>query len=71
MVGSSSVSPSHPLHLKTLFLLTDDARDLAIQCIGRPLSDDELHRVQKGLESGLGCWDEVMRIAIAEATSQS
>ncbi len=57
--------------MKTLFVLTeDDAQHAAIESIGRTLTEDELHHVRKGLESGLECWDEVMRIAIADATRQ-
>ena len=52
---------------KTIFVLT---REDVIGCareIGIPeemITDDVLYQVKKGVEWGLGCWDEVMKEAI-------
>jgi len=51
-----------------LFILTvEDAQIAAHEMIGRYLNDDEMHMVRKGVEAGLGCWSDVMRVAIRAA----
>jgi len=52
-------------------LLESDAQDRAEERIGRKLTEDELRTVQKGLESGLGSWNEIMDEAIDFAIAQS
>ena len=45
----------------------EDAQYIAIERIGRKLTDYELERVQKGVEFGLECcWEEVVIDAIEE-----
>ena len=47
-------------------LLEDDAQDMAEEILGRKLTLDELHRVEKGLESGLGDWSTPLETAIED-----
>ena len=55
---------------RVLYILTeDDAHDVARQ-LGhkRKLTYDQLKRVEKGVEWGLGeCWHDVMEAAVEEA----
>jgi hypothetical protein len=52
---------------KVLFqLTTEDVQNIALKRIGRKLMDDELYRVQKGIEFGLECWEDVVKAAIDE-----
>ena len=58
--------------MKILFQLSDeDAQFLAKEKIGRELTDCELELVQKCLEFGLECWEEVMITAIEEVEEYS
>ena len=52
-------------------LLESDAQDRAEERIGRKLTEDELRTVRKGLESGLGSWNEIMDVAIDLAIDPS
>lgn len=45
-------------------LLESDVQNRAEVRIKRKLTEDELRTVQKGLESGLGSWYEIMDLAI-------
>lgn len=54
--------------MKVLFQLTDqDAQIIALEKLGRKLTDEELYIVRKGLEFGLESWGEVMSLAIEGA----
>lgn len=44
----------------------EDVQRIAKERIGRQLNIYELERVQKGVEFGLECWDEVVGYAIDE-----
>ena len=53
-----------------IFILTREdvmecAREMGIA--ESVITDDVLHRVKKGVESGLGSWSEVVTVAINEA----
>ena len=51
-----------------LFTLTDeDAQIMAEQMGIEPLTDDQMRRVRKGVESGLDGWSDVLEAAIREA----
>jgi len=51
-----------------LFGLTESGAQLmALDVIGRPLTDEEMRRVKKGLHAGLVGWREIMATAIMEA----
>ena len=53
---------------KTLFGLTEeDAQIMAEQMGIKPLTDDQIRRVRKGVESGLDGWSDVLEAAIREA----
>lgn len=53
---------------KTLFVLTEeDAQIMATQMGVETLTDDQIRRVQKGVESGLDGWSDVLEAAIREA----
>ena len=53
---------------KTLFVLTEeDAQILAAQMEIEPLTDDQIRRVRRGVESGLEGWSDVLEAAIREA----
>jgi hypothetical protein len=47
-----------------------DLQNVAIERIGRRLTNDELRRVKKGLQAGLEPWESVAEIAIDEVTEQ-
>ena len=56
----------------TIFKLTvvDVADCITELHLGDPkkiMTDDFLHYVTKGVQAGLGCWDEVLKVAITEA----
>ncbi|MBL7155205.1 MAG: hypothetical protein ISS88_01730 [Candidatus Portnoybacteria bacterium] len=56
---------------KKLFVITaEDVQYLANKKLGRDLTYDELERVQKGLEFGLECWEDVVIFAIDELDSE-
>ena len=64
------MSPA-PSRRRVLFVLTEeDAQLMAQHHLGRNLTDEELDRVERGLEWGLTCWSEVMEVAIEEATRE-
>ena len=44
----------------------EDVQYIAQKRIGRKLTVEELKRVQKGVEFGLECWEEVVGYAIDE-----
>ena len=48
-----------------------DVQHLALEHIGRELTDDELHRVRDGLQFGLECWENVALTAIQEVIEES
>lgn len=51
--------------VKDVFLIqVEDVQDIASDYIGRELTDEELYRVKKGIESGFSNWDEIVRSAI-------
>jgi len=56
------------MEYKTLFVLTEeDAQILAAQMEIEPLTDDQIRRVRKGVESGLEEWSDALEAAIREA----
>jgi len=58
--------------MKRIFCISDeDVQNIALWKIGRKLSYDELYRVQKGIEFGLECWEEVVIYAIREITEEN
>jgi len=58
--------------MKRIFCISDeDVQSIALWKIGRKLSYDELYRVQKGIEFGLECWEEVVIYAIREITEEN
>ena len=51
--------------MKNIFLISDaDVQPLAVKTIGRELTEEELESVQKGIEFGLECWEDVVICAI-------
>ena len=55
---------------ETIFVLSrvdviDCAKEMGIP--EEAITDDVLHQVKKGVEWGLECWSEVVKVAIAEA----
>jgi len=57
---------------RILFGLTEsDAQIMAGGLIGRPLTDDEMRRVRKGVVAGLEGCHEIMATAIREAVKDS
>jgi uncharacterized protein YunC (DUF1805 family) len=53
---------------KTLFALTEeDAQIMAGQMELEPLTDDQMRRVRKSVESGIDGWSDVLEAAIREA----
>lgn len=53
---------------KTLFALTEeDAQIMAAQMGIKSLTDDQIRRVRKGVESGIEGWSDVLESAIREA----
>ncbi len=54
-------------NMKDIFVLSvEDVQYLARKKIGRELTIEELELVQKGVEFGLECWEEVVLTAIDE-----
>ena len=54
-----------------LFVLTrEDAQMMARERIGRELTNEEMHAVEKGLSAGLDGWHEIMAIAIRGVTGE-
>ena len=52
-----------------LFTLTaEDAQIMAEQMELEPLTDDQIRRVRKGVESGLDGWSDVLEAAIREVS---
>jgi len=55
--------------MTSLFTISiGDIQDVAVQRIGRKLTAEELRRVKKGLQSGLGFWEYMAEVAIDEVT---
>jgi len=53
--------------MKDIFVISvEDVQYLAKEKIGRELTFEELEWVQKGVEFGLECWEEVVIYAIEE-----
>lgn len=53
--------------MKNLFTISsEDVQCIAKKKIGRILTIEELERVQKGIEFGLECWEDVVFTAIEE-----
>ncbi len=53
--------------MKNIFTIpVEDVQYIAQKRIGRKLTVEELERVQKGVEFGLECWEEVVGYAIDE-----
>ena len=44
----------------------EDVQNVALRKIDRELTVEELEQVQKGVEFGLECWEEVVATAIEE-----
>jgi len=60
------IERGYPEH-ETIFVLTKEdvmecAKELAIP--EEAITDDILYKVRKGVDSGLGCWSEVVKEAI-------
>ena len=56
------------MEYKTLFVLTEeDAQIMAEQMGVETLTDDQIRRVRKGVESGIDGWSDVLEAAIREA----
>jgi len=50
-----------------IFVITkEDVQSIAQKRFGRKLNVEELEQVQKGVEFGLECWEEVVIEAISE-----
>ncbi len=50
---------------KPIFTITsEEVQKIAKEVINRELIEEELRRVKKGIEFGLECWENVVRIAI-------
>ena len=53
--------------MKNIFTVSaDDVQYVAIERMGRELTNEELRQVEKGVEFGLECWAEVVINAIDE-----
>lgn len=53
--------------MKDIFVIcVEEVQNIAVKKIGRKLTDEELHRVKKGIEFGLECWEDVVLNAIEE-----
>lgn len=53
--------------MKDIFVISvEDVQYVAKEKIGRELTIEELERVQKGVEFGLECWEDVIIYAIDE-----
>lgn len=53
--------------MKYIFTIpVEDVQNLAMEKIDRKLTYEELEEVQKGVECGLECWEEVVCDAIDE-----
>jgi len=53
--------------MKDIFVISvEDVQYVAKEKIGRELTIEELEQVQKGVEFGLECWEEVIIYAIDE-----
>lgn len=53
--------------MKNIFTIpVEDVQRIAKERIGRKLNIYELERVQKGVEFGLECWEDVVKDAIDE-----
>lgn len=56
---------------EVMFCLTvEDAQLIAKSRFNAKLTEDELYRVQKGLECGLEDWSDVMKIAIEDVLQE-
>lgn len=58
-------------HTPLFTICVEDVQSIAKGHFGRRLTEDELERVQKGIEFGLECWEEVVICAIEELESDS
>lgn len=57
--------------MKSIFCVSvEDVQYIALKKIGRRLTDDELYTVQKGVQFGLECWDDVVTYSIREAVAE-
>ncbi len=55
--------------MKDVFVISvEDIQNIALKEIGRKLSNDELHKVKKGIEFGLEFWEDIVICAIKEIT---
>lgn len=53
--------------MKNLFTISsEDVQYVAKKKLCRKLTTDELYQVQRGIEFGLECWEEVVGYAIDE-----
>jgi len=53
--------------MKNVFVISvEDVQYFAKKKLGRKLSIEELEQVQKGVEFGLECWEDVVITAIEE-----
>jgi len=53
--------------MKNMFSISiEDVQNVALKEIDRKLTVEELKQVQKGVEFGLECWEEVVANAIEE-----
>ena len=53
--------------MRNIFVISvEDVQYLAKEKIGRKLNIEELEMVQKGVEFGLDCWQDVVEDAIKE-----
>jgi len=58
--------------VEELFAISvEDVQHLALEHIGRKLTEYELHRVKDGLQFGLESWELVARTAIDEVIEES
>jgi hypothetical protein len=60
-------SQSKDKPMKDIFVITiEDVQNIALNKFGRELTEDELHQVKSGIESGLESWEEVVSYAIRD-----
>ena len=53
--------------MRNIFVISvEDVQCLAKEKIGRKLTIEELEQVQRGVEFGLECWEEVVLTAIED-----
>jgi len=55
------------IQMRNIFVISvEDVQCLAKEKIGRKLTIEELEQVQRGVEFGLECWEEVVLTAIED-----